>query len=307
MARMSIDDSFGRDPRVRVLAKKCGWSRRETMGALLDIFAVCYDRVTALLPEQHIITTAEQDGLECPGFVEKLIESGLASRHKNSSMIRIAGAEERILYLIQKSESGRVGGLKSAESRKKQPKQTSSTPQAVLPLTLKHPGSTPQAPRNPPVPDLVPDLDPASVPDPVPSLALVPDRGAREPNPEIGRLVTLLFPLHLEAFNRLRSELKANCPRMGVVGDAAERALRDLLVEQSSLIDFEERARHALRVREAQARSTRSLKFFGMSVWNRVAFDRAQSMSTDDYTGDEESNLVGLEEAYRTHKALETT
>jgi len=35
MARMSIDDTIARDPRITVLAKLLGWTRRETVGCLV--------------------------------------------------------------------------------------------------------------------------------------------------------------------------------------------------------------------------------------------------------------------------------
>ncbi len=137
MARMSIDDKVGRDPRITILAGLLGWSRRETIGCLvLDVWPICYDQGTHLVSERVIDAAAGH-----PGFAQKLIESELATLDR-SGKIQIGGAKERIAYLDHKKASGRQGGIKSAESRAKDTKQTSSTR-----------GSTPQARGNPSVPD----------------------------------------------------------------------------------------------------------------------------------------------------------
>ena len=147
MARMSVDDSFCRDPRVLLLAKKAGWSRRETMGALLDVWAVCYDQASYLITEHLIDLSAGLDG-----FAQLMIESELAGRDR-SGRVRISGVKSRIDYLNHQREAGRQGGLKSGESRSTRPKLASSSR-----------GSLPQAAVNP----SAPDLPSASVPDPVP-------------------------------------------------------------------------------------------------------------------------------------------
>ena len=152
VARMSIDDSVLRDPRVTHLAHLTGWSRRETLGCLLEIWAVCYDRVDCALGAAVIDLIAAH-----PGFAKMMVEVELAAPMP-SGKLRIAGAKERIKYLARKVASGREGGLKSAKLRANQVKHTSST----LP-------STPQASVNPSVPDN-PSAS-ASVPDPVPDVA----------------------------------------------------------------------------------------------------------------------------------------
>lgn len=133
MARMSIDDTLSRDPRVKVLAATLGWSRRETVGCLvMDVWPVCYDQRTHLLSERTIDAAADH-----PGFAKAMLEAELLFADR-SGKLRVVGARKRIAYLDHKSAAGRQGGLKSGESRKKDPKQTSSTG-----------GSTPQARGNP--------------------------------------------------------------------------------------------------------------------------------------------------------------
>lgn len=153
MARMSIDDSVLRDPRVSVLARLCGWSRRETLGALLDVWAICYDHVTDVLPAEYIDVAAGP-----PDFTKHLIAAGLAS--ESARGVSVKGVKQRIEYLEAKVSAGRLGGRKSGESRRETSKQTRSTAR-----------STPQAPPNPiptvPDPALAPVLAVVDLPDPV--------------------------------------------------------------------------------------------------------------------------------------------
>lgn len=157
MARMSIDDKVCRDPRITVLAEILGWSRRETVGCLvLDVWPICYDQECHLLSERSIDAAAKH-----VGFAKAMIEAELATLDR-SGKLRVNGAKERIKYLNHKRRAGREGGIKSAYSRTKHIKQTSSTR-----------GSTPQAAGNPSVPDL-PSAS-ASPPVPVPPPVL-PER-----------------------------------------------------------------------------------------------------------------------------------
>lgn len=115
MARMSIDDSALRDPRVLRLAKRLGWSRRETIGALLDVWAVAYDRATDLLPQEDIDIAAECDTFACD--MERVGLARLVMKGKQP-FVRLMGAAERVAYLASRQESGRRGGLKSGEARR---------------------------------------------------------------------------------------------------------------------------------------------------------------------------------------------
>lgn len=148
MARMSIDDMLSRDPRITVLASILGWSRRETAGCLvMDVWPICYDQRTHLISERVLDAAAGH-----VGFAKAMVEAELAEMDR-SGKIHVRGARERIEYLERKRDSGRLGGIKSAESRLNDPKQTSSTG-----------GSTPQARRNPPSPASAPDHSPAPPP-----------------------------------------------------------------------------------------------------------------------------------------------
>src|SRR6185295_15792399 len=289
MARMSIDDSSLRDHRVLLLAKLCGWNRRETIGCLLDIWALCYDRVSEYLPEAGIDVTSEHDG-----FARKLIEVGLASPGKGG-MVRISGAKQRIEYLRKQQASGRLGGLKSAERRTKRPKarlsNPSSDPQATLNLTLE--GSV-----NPP--DPVPDSD--SSPVPVPDLDPVPDAPTPEISPPRSRpwtptlvesldereklkreIVAAIGPKHAMAFARVKSQLGSTALGPSV-GDRFDQ-LRELLDEIPSLDGMQERCEYALAIQEAEALQKRTMQYFGSSMWKRATFEKALTFELDDVNG----------------------
>src|SRR5690348_7758875 len=131
MARMSTDDSLGRDPRLDHLAELCGWTRRETAGCLqLDVWALCYDRVTPNLPPGDVDRVAAR-GAASPvkhagGFSAALLECGLARPSTRSDgtyrwekddasivilewrdpqwrgRIYLKGAADRIAYILKK-------------------------------------------------------------------------------------------------------------------------------------------------------------------------------------------------------------
>lgn len=172
MARMSVDDMLARDPRVDRLARLCGWSRRETRSCLQDVWALCYDRVVPYLGGVDIEETALRDAISPPahpaGFLDALLEVGLARKARASDRwftsadgtrvawkdpnwrgrYYLAGAHERVGYLLTKKLAGAKGGRNSGESRRNQ---------------TKHSLSTAKARGNPP--DLVPDSSPDLVPD----------------------------------------------------------------------------------------------------------------------------------------------
>jgi hypothetical protein len=179
MARLSIDDSIGRDSRLDHLAMLCGWTKRETMGCLqLDIWPLCYDRVTPNIPQldleiaagRNAVTPIKHQG----GFVGALIESKMgrpATKADRSfewrpkgwkegdpvitiewpdqefrDRVYITGAAERIAYIAKSRTAGAIGGRKSAETRSKQSKQPSKGRLSDPPSD---PGRVPQGVVNP--------------------------------------------------------------------------------------------------------------------------------------------------------------
>jgi len=164
MARMSIDDSFLRDPRVKRLALRCGFSVWEARGRLLEVWAICYDRASPDLPESDV-----DDAADFAGFAAALDEVGLAALRtlRGRRVAHLAGVEKRIEYLGTREESGRQGGLKSGEARRKKKEEREKQTKVTFEATNETLKQT-EAPPNPP--DPVPDLVPASapVPDPPP-------------------------------------------------------------------------------------------------------------------------------------------
>jgi hypothetical protein len=114
MARMSIDDALLRDPRVKDLAERLGWHRHQVIGCLLDVWAVCYDRVSPVLTQREV-----DFACEVSGFCTLMIATKLAAEtgHEDGS-VRVAGVAKRIGYLESSAERGREGGRRSGETRR---------------------------------------------------------------------------------------------------------------------------------------------------------------------------------------------
>src|SRR5688572_33098188 len=114
MARMSIDDALLRDPRVKDLAQRIGWHRHQVIGCLLDVWAVCYDRVSPVLEAREVDLACEVSG-----FCALMIATKLATETGDEDgSVRVAGVAKRIGYLESSAERGREGGKKSGESRR---------------------------------------------------------------------------------------------------------------------------------------------------------------------------------------------
>ncbi len=281
MARMSVDDSFCRDPRVKVLAGLCGWSRRETMGALLDVWAICYDRVTPILGIMIVDSAAELSG-----FAAHMVTSELAKPVRRDR-VRCSGVEARIKYLEAKVVAGRQGGVKSGESRRKKreakPKHSLKQTEAQLNL-----------------PDSVPD--PVSVSAPVPALASAPVPEPPEParppptltlvdhlddHAKAKRaIVAVIGPKHAMAFGRVKQAIGSTALGPSVV-DKFEQ-LRELLDEIPCLDGMLERCEYALAIREAEAMKKRTMQYFGAAMWKRASFEKALTFELHDVDGTHE-------------------
>lgn len=179
MARMSIDDKVVRDPRIDRLARLCGWSRRETRACMEDVWALCYDRVVPYLPADDIEVAATRDAITPPmtSFVDAIKACGLARdatardrffEKKDGSKlpwpdgewrdrVYLAGASERIGYLLTQKDAGHRGGLKSGESRRNQAEGSLKQPSSRA-------SSDPQGSTNPSASASVPDPSSASAP-----------------------------------------------------------------------------------------------------------------------------------------------
>ncbi len=265
MARMSIDDSFGRDPRVMRLATLCTWSRRETMGALFDVWAVCYDRVTPVLSVSDIDITAALNG-----FSENLIEANLGT--KVARGVRISGARVRIEYLKGSEESGRAGGLKSGESRRKKAEEKRRDPSKGSEGS-RNPSSSPSVP------------DPSSASPPVSASVALPARSFASLAPDSiqadrDRWCTERWNEVSDHRGRIARKFKLAGVRplhpmdtgrrdLGVfVRDGGDRAFADV--------------EHVIAVRVAEAESKRTVRWLSGGMFSGSQWTNALGMSPAD-------------------------
>ena len=321
MARMSIDDMIARDTRIDRLAKLCGWSRRETRACLEDIWALCYDRVVPYLPAEDIEVTALRDAISppaCPeGFIAALRKVGLARDATASDRnftrkdgtrvpwpdqnwrdrLYMAGAGERVGYLLTKRSAGSEGGIKSGESRRSKTKQSFDSA-----------SSKTQARGNPP--DPVPDSAPDPVPDQIPEYSPARDQAVREPDAtpppapilpasreraELKRrLIGRAWTLGAEAFLRIQAEgIDQEAPNgWSGMPDASSPPMVNLRAILDGLLvgdrpDFEAAEakianRIAVAEAEARAMSPASARYMTPArIWNRESFSIAVDLSPE--------------------------
>jgi len=305
MARMSIDDMAKRDPRFLMLVRLCGWSKRETWGAITDVWEICYDRKTHILPvveiNETILSGAPPGTPYDFGFSDKMLACGLARRERGipKNCLAIVGAEKRIKYLLKSEEAGRIGGLKSAQLRKSGGKGKSSDPQGSLNLIAT-------------VPDPVPDLDPDRSPDPdpgpgtgaspgAPSLSSASPvtgqdtpKGNGEPSAQrpalhvvtgIDELAAEVSALHVAAYERVRTKRRIDVPSLDTPRAAIRRLLGQLVADGLTEADIRTKCMHALTVREAEADKKETLEWFGERAWLKDNFKASLTRSLADVTG----------------------
>jgi hypothetical protein len=282
MARMSIDDKLLRDPRAIRLGRAFGWRRQEAVGRLMDVFALTYDRESDVLPAADIDIAAEQDG-----FTDRMIEVDLAEHVRGG--VRIKGAAERIAYLQGRHEAGRLGGLKSAETRRKKAQQKS-----------KHTFDSDEARRNPPdpVPDPVPDdppdlpdtdLSPARVPAAVsdPAVAVPASRPAPVPiqgDPALVQRQALRTELWRElaaARAAVGAELRVE-HRPLAAHDPGERVLSLLIAGAPDLEGIAADVRHAIAIATAEARRDQSLQWLTGVIFDERNFRRLTAVTLEE-------------------------
>jgi uncharacterized phage protein (TIGR02220 family) len=129
-----VESSFLRDPRVVRLSKLMSLPRRETIGALLDVWAIAYDRMTSSLPEEDIDAVT---GVE--GFAVGMVTARLARPTEDASELILAGVTERLNRIHTRQQAGQTGGLASAAKRKQDNK-----PPTVAQPPVKHPSTVAQ-------------------------------------------------------------------------------------------------------------------------------------------------------------------
>lgn len=132
MARVSLDDGFfGSDKRILYLAQITNEPAYVTRGRLVQVYHACYRKASADLSAKEVDIQAEWSGPK--HYIEYMIESELADSGQITFKVR--GVQDRIVYILQSREKGRLGGIRSGEARRKQ--------------TLQHQLSKPPSPANP--------------------------------------------------------------------------------------------------------------------------------------------------------------
>jgi hypothetical protein len=133
LARINIEDSLFKEVGFTELAILLG-SRTMALGALMEAF---------MLAQEHYLNE-ENDRLiplsewKRNKIRPEVIESGMAVLLEKGVYVR--GSKEQFLWLIQKAEAGRKGGLKRAENASKQSQALLGSaiagPSGAKPLTL---------------------------------------------------------------------------------------------------------------------------------------------------------------------------
>lgn len=125
MATMHVDTKVFHDPRMRRLARLLAWRERDTVGALLHVWAICYDRKRPVIEDPEDIDTAADH----TGFAAAMIQVGLATPIEGG--IQIRGSGKRLRHLETAIDNGRKGGELSAAKRRQESNPQTST-QATL-------------------------------------------------------------------------------------------------------------------------------------------------------------------------------
>lgn len=287
MARMSIDDKFPRDPRVIKLGRRFGWSRREAMGALIDVYQVAYDRERDVLPAEDIDIAAEREG-----FVAVMVECELAEYV--GSGVRIRGAAERIAYLNHKAEAGRIGGVKSGESRRNRREAERSTASSNREARGNPPDPVPDPPPDPvpedqnlpPAREIPPSTEPAQPPE-APRPAPVPAPAWGMPNPaEVARL-RMIGDLALATWKRVSDERMERARALKLAGvlplptispghqpkafDELRQRIREEGAAARDVCD------HVVKVLVGQAKDTKSIEWLSEKAFLEGSWRTARS------------------------------
>lgn len=150
--RVNVDDVAFMDRRFKLLGGRLGMTWQEALGRCLPVWALAYQRRSAVLPAGDVDALAER-----AGFAAAMVEVGLAVTEGDE--VYLCGVTERIDFLLiqdAKREKARAARLSAAgvQSPPGRPRGKQPIPPAVSPGTV--PGGLPG--EGPYSPDLTPDL-----------------------------------------------------------------------------------------------------------------------------------------------------
>lgn len=103
--RVNIESSVITDPRFKLLAKKLSISQREVIGTCFMVWLACYERRNERLSVAEANAAADVEG-----FSEALAEVGLADLSDDGRFIDVHGVTDRIRFLRDQKERGKLGG-----------------------------------------------------------------------------------------------------------------------------------------------------------------------------------------------------
>lgn len=111
--RINIDLKFLADKRVDRLARLCAEEKFTTIGRLIYLYAVCYDKRSPYLSSQEV--DLHTDWIGQSRFADLMVDAGLAKPpEKDQKLYFIQGIKDRIKFLLEASDSGK----RSAEARR---------------------------------------------------------------------------------------------------------------------------------------------------------------------------------------------
>lgn len=276
--------------RVEALSAACGHVNIfETVGRLAKMWSVATDRETYFLPEAAVRVFLGPNG------VEGMIEADLGERLPEG--IRLKGSKRFDAlweYNERQRSKGKVGGDKSAELRAASRTASKTTEANVVVDTKVQAGGKPDSSQVEAVSK--PDrsrgqaasnlLSSGSGSSQIQTNAREPGDVPPKPSPDWkARKVAVLrviASLHADRFNAVRRELNLDVPAMGVMGDPAELALSALLETFPEFSTAEASCRHAIAIREEEARQSGSVQYFGSGMWKLEQFGRTKSISLKD-------------------------
>jgi len=324
LARANIEPEAWTDPRFLILAKAAGFGpgeagREVAIVRCAKIWAWQTANYTPDEPTYVLSADIIESFLAVDNAAQLMVHARLAEEVPEG--FRIKGGETRVEWLWKLSQNGKKGGAATKEKwqRQKAPDgarkrsranktgpvapaiatATASAVPSLLDLDL----DLPRRERAPRARDPAESAVPSTEHGPSATAYMAPehprpeaivDRDPKPPNvialdPRVRLRDEILRSIpdeHTKLYNRARLELGSNARPMGVVGEPAERALRELLEKLPVLDGVLENCRHVLAIRYHEAIRKRTLSYFREVVWRRECYDRACSMTLAE-AGDE--------------------
>ncbi len=263
-ASVRIEDEAFNDDRIAVLGDLLGTSRYDALGRLAYLWRQATAMGSAVLSDELVARHVDPD---------KLIKAGLGARHKCGVLLR--GASDRVMWLKEKREAGKENGKKGAQfgslggRPRKTPKKPGMGVSAEPSMGVR---------ENPP---------PAPAPAPAPARSQILPPARMDPT-ENG-VVRRVWGKYLDTFNRLRpADMPPMQDRIGAPGERLIAALmNELKLEyQGDLAQVEGALLYALRVAEAEADDSKSVRWLDQDMWQPHRFAKLRTRTPGESKAD---------------------